>query len=102
MSTASARWLSYIHTLGCVVGRRHGGCSGPIEAHHVAEGSGLRSDYSVVPLCEAHHRGSAGIHGMGSKAFILLYRPPGDSEYGLLVWLCEDLAKDHGKHPALI
>ena len=30
---------------------------------------------------------------MGSKAFIRVYRPPGDSEYGLLVWLIEDLAR---------
>ena len=62
-----------------------------VELHHVAEGSGLRSDWALVPLCQEHHRGSSGLHGMGTKAFIRLYRPPGDSEYGLLVWLLEDL-----------
>jgi len=31
---------------------------------------------------------------MGVKAFCGLYRPPGDSEYGLLIWLIEDLAKE--------
>ena len=34
----------------------------------------------------------ASLHGMGPKAFIRLYRPPGDSEYGLLIWLLEALA----------
>lgn len=93
MSAASARWMSTIAPLGCVVGKRHAGCQGPVELHHVAEGSGLRSDFSAVPICAGHHRGPGGFHGMGGKAFIRLYRPPGDSEYGLLVWLCEDLAK---------
>ncbi len=78
---------------GCVVGHRQGGCEGGDEVHHVAEGSGLRSDFSVACLCVGHHRGPAGLHGMGSKAFIRLYRLPGDSEYGLLVWQNEDLAR---------
>ena len=77
----------------CVVCNHSGyySATGSIELHHVAEGSGLRSDWALVPLCQEHHRGSSGLHGMGTKAFIRLYRPPGDSEYGLLVWLLEDL-----------
>jgi hypothetical protein len=59
----------------------------------VAEGSGLRSDWALVPLCEMHHTGPAGLHGLGSKSFIRLYRPPGDSEYGLIIWMIEDYAK---------
>ena len=93
MSIASARWFDIVVSLGCVVGRRHGGCSGAVEVHHIAAGSGGRSDFSVAPLCGEHHRGAAGFHGMGGKSFIRLYRPPGDSEYGLLVWVNEDLAK---------
>lgn len=85
---------SHIAGLGCLLGRRgYSGCGGGLELHHVAEGSGLRDDWALVPLCEEHHRGGAGLHGMGGKAFIRLYRPPGDSEYGLLVWLLEDMAK---------
>lgn len=85
-----------VRQLGCLLGRRgfEAGCGGPIELHHVAEGSGLRDDWALVPLCAEHHRGEAGGHGMGWKAFIRLYRPPGDSEYGLLVWLLEDMAKE--------
>ena len=90
-----ARHRDNIAHLGCLL-RKRGfaeACQGQVELHHVAEGSGLRSDWAVAPLCAEHHRGGAGLHGMGSQAFIRLYRPPGDSEYGLLVWLLEDLAK---------
>lgn len=94
MSVASAFWMGVVASLGCAVGNRgFGGCEGGNEVHHVAEGSGERSDYAITCLCEAHHRGAAGLHGMGTKAFIRLYRPPGDSEYGLLVWTNEDAAK---------
>ncbi len=83
-----------VAALGCVVCRRLGfQPNHQAEVHHVAEGSGLRSDYAVVGLCPEHHRGKSGLHGMGAKAFIRLYRPPGDSEYGLLVWVNEDLAR---------
>lgn len=82
-----------VASIGCVVCRRFTEGGGRVELHHVAEGSGLRSDYAVVPLCVEHHRGGAGLHGMGPKAFIRLYRPPGDSEYGLLIWLAEDMAR---------
>lgn len=30
---------------------------------------------------------------MGTKNFLRLYRPPGDSEFGLLIWMVEDMAK---------
>lgn len=93
MSNAKARWRNRLAGLHCVVGSRHGGCQGSIELHHIAEGSGLRHDYGLVPLCHEHHQGKAGLHGMGSKSFLRLYQPPGESEFGLLIWACEDLAK---------
>lgn len=92
MTNAKAKWRNQLAGLRCVVGKRHGGCQGQVELHHVAEGSGLRHDYGLVPLCHEHHQGQAGLHGMGTKNFIRLYRPPGESEYGLLCWLLEDLA----------
>jgi hypothetical protein len=92
MANAKAKWRNQLASLMCVVGRRHGGCEGRLNLHHVAEGSGLRHDYGLVPLCHEHHQGQAGLHGMGTKNFIRLYRPPGESEYGLLCWLLEDLA----------
>jgi hypothetical protein len=30
---------------------------------------------------------------MGTKNFLRLYRPPGESEYGLLIWMIEQVAK---------
>ena len=83
-----------VRQAGCVIGNRGlGACSGEREVHHVAEGSGVRSDFAVSCLCREHHQGQSGLHGMGTKAFIRLYRLPGESEYGLLVWQTEDLAK---------
>lgn len=93
--TQAGRHREHIAALGCLMTKRGfpDTCSGGVELHHVAEGSGLRDEWALVPLCVEHHRGAAGLHGMGTRAFIRLYRPPGDSEYGLLVWLLEDMAK---------
>lgn len=93
MTAASSRYMGLIARLPCVVCVSLGQPSGPVEVHHVAEGSGLRSDFATVPLCAEHHRGPAGLHGLGPKAFIRVYRPPGDTEYGLLVWTAEQLEK---------
>lgn len=91
MSAAGARHMAYIATLPCLLCRRGHAGGGRVEVHHVAEGSGKRDDFSTVPMCEQHHRGPAGLHGMGVRAFCALYRPPGDCEHGLLVWLLQDL-----------
>ncbi len=45
----------------------------PCEIHHVAEGSGKRSDFMVAALCLEHHRGATGIHGRGVRAFCRLW-----------------------------
>lgn len=66
---------------------------GRIHLHHVAEGSGVRNEWALVPLCELHHTGPAGLHGMGVRAFCRLFRPPGETEWGLLAWVNEDIAK---------
>lgn len=92
-------WMSLVASLGCCVCRRFVATGLGVELHHVAEGSGLRSHFAVVPLCGSkadggHHRGSAGFHGMGERAFCALYRPPGDRETGLLIWTMEDLAAE--------
>ena len=61
--------------------------------HHIAKGTGIRSDFATVGLCEEHHQGKGGLHGMGVKAFCRLYRPLGECEWGLLAWANEDIAK---------
>jgi hypothetical protein len=97
MSTAAEeRHMERVASVGCVICRRLWGRYSPAELHHVAEGSGLRSNFSVVGLCSEHHdehRAGTGFHGMGTKKFCSFFRVPGESEYGLLVMVNEDLAK---------
>lgn len=92
MNAAERYHVDRVARLRCCVGIRFSGCSGEEAVHHVAEGSGKRSWFSTAKLCEAHHVGPIGLHS-GTKAFIRRFRPPGDSEYGLLVWTNEDLAR---------
>ena len=87
--------MGRVAALGCVICRREHNCYSPPQLHHVAEHSGLRSNYGVVPLCPEHHTGAAGFHTLGTKRFCSLYRVPGENEYGMLVMVNEDLAK-HG------
>jgi hypothetical protein len=91
MNTAEGHHVRRVARLGCVVCRRVLSTVTPAEMHHVAEGSGLRSWFSVAPLCSEHHRGATGIHGLHGE-FMARYKVPGLSEYGLLVWVNEDLA----------
>ena len=96
MASPARRWMSSVAALGCVVCRRLGHGYVPAHVHHIAEGSGLRSDYAVVPLCPEHHdpeRKGSGFHGMGTERFCKIFRVPGETEYGLLVWANEDMAK---------
>jgi hypothetical protein len=71
-------------------------CAGRVEVHHIAVGSGKRSDYAVVGLCSKHHddnRTGTGFHGMGTRTFCQVFRVPGEIEHGLLVWCNEDCSK---------
>ena len=102
MNAAERLHVERVASVGCVICRRLYGRYVPCQIHHVAEGSGLRSWFSVVGLCgpdyEDHHdgrqTGGAGFHRLG-RGFMSLYRIPGETEYGLLVMVNEDLAK-HG------
>ena len=90
----SARsWMDRVASLGCVICRELGNGMVQAEVHHVAEGSGLRSNFAVAGLCVEHHRGGSGLHGMGTKAFCSLYRLPGEAEWGLLVLVNKWMAK---------
>ena len=91
--TPAKRHMDKVARLGCVICRRLGFDESPAQLHHVAEGSGKRSDYAVVPLCPEHHTGATGFHILGTERFCKLYRVFGESEYGLLVWVFEDLAR---------
>ena len=91
------RFNSRIADVGCLVCRRLGHGFVPAQLHHVAENSSLRHEYGKVPLCYDHHdpdRTGSGFHGMGTKRFCKVFNVPGHNEYGLLVWLLEDLFRD--------
>lgn len=88
-----SRWMNLVAQAGCVICNRFERVDSAPHIHHVAEGSGVRSDYMVAGLCPEHHLGATGLHGMGPRNFLRFYRPPGESEYGLLGWVAEDITK---------
>ena len=64
--------MSRVAELGCAVCRRMGYQGTPAELHHPRRGTaaGRRSSHmDVIPLCPEHHRGSTGLHGLGTKGF---------------------------------
>lgn len=64
------RHMDRVAALGCLL------CGQPAQLHHVREGQGMSqraSNFLVVPLCEPHHTGSAGLHGLGGRGFERLY-----------------------------
>lgn len=90
---AESEWMDRVASVGCVICWQLHGRYNAAQVHHVAEGSGLRSNFAVAPLCDEHHTGGAGFHRLGTKRFCSLYRIPGESEYGLLVLTNEQLAR---------
>jgi hypothetical protein len=96
MTTAAAYWMGLIGGLGCSICRRLGRGFVPAQVHHIAVGSGKRSDFAVANLCQEHHdpnRTGSGFHGMGTDQFCRIFRIPGEREEGLLVLAAEDLAR---------
>lgn len=58
--------------LGCLACRRIHGPHEPasVELHHYRGGGWGKGDYkTLIPLCPEHHRGSTGVHGLGTKGF---------------------------------
>lgn len=88
--------MARVAQLQCVICVRFQATGLPTEVHHIAEGTSPQNNWLVAPLCGnkidgGHHRGEAGLHGMGVRAFVRFYKVPQDSEYGLLAWVAEDL-----------
>lgn len=97
-TAAESRYMGLVKGMKCLICRRFPELDTGLrtEVHHIAQGSSRQNNWLVAPLCGSpndggHHRGSAGLHGMGVKAFCSLYRVPHESEYGLLAWVNEDL-----------
>jgi hypothetical protein len=73
MTTVAEReHMNRVAELGCSVCRRMGYEGTPAELHHprrLAGGWGRSGNMTVIPLCPEHHRGSTGVHGLGTKGF---------------------------------
>ena len=76
MKKAELQYKAKLADMACVICERiygqHEG--GHVELHHLRTGGWGRGDYkTLIPLCVEHHRGNAGIHGMGTKAWERAY-----------------------------
>lgn len=72
MTKAEKIYKARLADMACVICERiHGQhTGGNVELHHLRTGGWGKGDYkTLIPLCYEHHRGNAGIHGMGSKAW---------------------------------
>lgn len=92
MTKAEQRHHDIVRGLGCVICREFFSARTPSSIHHIAEGSGVRSEYMVAPLCHEHHQGKGGFHSE-PKTFLRLYRLP--TEYHLLLLVNKFRAEDH-------
>lgn len=69
---AEKKHLGRLVELGCAVCRRLGYQGTLAEIHHLRAGTGAgrrASHWEAIPLCPEHHRGSTGLHGLGTKGF---------------------------------
>jgi hypothetical protein len=67
--------LERVHEVPCVVcvhlGLPH---TWPVHAHHLESVRDKFSDYAAVSLCEQHHTGPNGIHGLSRRGFEMRYK----------------------------
>lgn len=71
-----AKHEARMRDVGCILCRKLGYGVTPPALHHPRSGTGggrKASDWLVTPLCQPHHQGDDGLHGMGSKAFVRHY-----------------------------
>lgn len=71
MTKAEKAHKAALASIGCMPCRKHMGIiDGPVELHHLRTGGWGKGDYrTLIPLCYEHHRGSVGIHTLGTKAW---------------------------------
>lgn len=64
MTKAERAHMNRVAALGCIACSMMDFHDSPAELHHVRTGMGMgqrASNYDVIPLCSAHHRGTAGL-----------------------------------------
>ena len=75
---ADREHMGRVASLGCMLCQHLGYGETPAEVHHPRTGAGMgrrAAHTDGIALCPAHHRGDAGLHGMGRRAF--------EREYGI-------------------
>ncbi|WP_396189599.1 Ref family recombination enhancement nuclease [Flavobacterium sp.] len=72
MTKEQRKHYDKVASLGCSLCRYLGYGESPPHLHHIRR-AGKRSNAPVIPLCEKHHTGNAGIHWMGRRAFEKIY-----------------------------
>jgi hypothetical protein len=78
MTKAERDHMNSVSSTGCILCREFDGMRTPGQVHHVADGSNPRNSYMTVCLCEAHHTGEIGLHGIGPKKFCRLFKLPNE------------------------
>ena len=67
--------LERVHEIPCVVCVKMGlPPKYPVTAHHLESVRDELSDYAAVALCEDHHQGTNGIHGLSRRGFEMRYK----------------------------
>lgn len=87
-SKSASAHMSRVAALGCILCRQIGLGESPAQVHHIFD-TAARSDWLTIPLCEFHHTGPRGFHGMGERAFNRTYKT---TEANLLAATLEALA----------
>jgi hypothetical protein len=83
-------YMERIHALPCVICWKKLGCKTyGVHAHHAGEPT-ERNDWALIPLCEFHHTGPVGIHGLQRRGFYRFWKT---SNTELLAWTNEANAK---------
>ena len=84
-------YRTIIANLGCVICREYLGEITEPQLHHIAQGSGRRSEFMICPLCPEHHTGAGGFHS-SPRSFLRLYKLP--TEFHLLALVNKFRAED--------
>jgi hypothetical protein len=82
--------LDRVSDLGCILCRHLGLGVSPAEIHHVESIKDGLSDFAVVPLCQEHHRGPTGVHGLRRRGFEATYKL---TDIDLLAMVNRELSK---------
>ena len=77
-TTSEKAHMGRVARLPCVVCKETLGLETfGVQVHHIRDGQGMgerASNWLTVPLCQYHHTGSGGVHGLGVRGFYTRYK----------------------------